>query len=232
MDGLDVDGALWGVDLPGDGSNISPPGGVGEPYLDWPGVLIEAAKALPNAVFVGHSTGGMYLLSTPELESCLIGLVLVSTAPDARWHARFVGMAGKHPLPAVDEASARYEAEPTPERLRDVAVASAEWNFAPECVEKGRELLSRMPYNPAAVTWSDQNFDLVYSAKWWPKRLPTLILSGGDDRIVDQSLWDDTTYRGAHVVHRTVDGGEHFLWIEQPGAVRAAFSEFAKRLAT
>lgn len=230
MDGLEVPGALWGVDLPYDGSNVSPRGASGEPYHDWPAVLVEAARALPNVVFVGHSTGGMYLLSTPELENLILGLVLVSTAPDSSWHPRFVEMTRRHPLPEVERTNALYEAEPTIERLRDVAVASGEWNFAPRYVEAGRELLSRMPYNPAAVAWSDQHFDHIYRAKWWPITLPTLILSGGGDRIVDQSLWNDDVYRTPNVCHRIVPGGAHFLWIEEPEAVRTAFDELAARI--
>ncbi|RYG34735.1 alpha/beta hydrolase [bacterium] len=230
MDTLDVPGRLWGVDLPWDGSNDAPPGATGEPYHDWPGVLIEAARALPNPVFIGHSTAGMYLLSTPELEVSIVGLALVSTAPNSSWHPRFVEMTQRHPLPAVDAATLLYEAEPTLEGLRDVAVASAEWNFTPGFLETGRELLGRMPYNPAAVEWSDKNFDHTYAATWWPASLPTLILSGGDDRIVDQSLWDSSEFEASHVLHRTVEGGAHFLWIEKPEEVGSAFAEFATKI--
>ncbi|MGV3616081.1 MAG: alpha/beta fold hydrolase [Fimbriimonas sp.] len=230
MDALDVPGTLWGVDLPWDGSNQTPNGATCSPYSDWPNVLVEAAQAVPNAVAVGHSTGGMYLLSTPELEPHVLGIGLVSTAPDAAWRSRFFEMTQRHPLPEVDAATARYEAEPTPDHLRDIAVASAEWNFAPEAVETGRALLAAMPYCASAVDWSDRHFDDGYAARWWPKALPTLILSGGDDRIVDQTLWNRPKYRTPNVRHRTVTQGAHFPWIEDPKAVREAFQEFAVRL--
>lgn len=229
-DALDVPGTLWMVDLPGDGSNVAPPGASDDPYATWPGVFLEAAQALPNPVAVGHSTGGMYLLSVPELENLLVGLALVSTAPDASWHPRFVEMTERHPLPEVDAALERYERERTPERLRNVAVASAEWNFAPSFVEAGRELLARMPYRPEAVDWSDEHFDHVYTARWWPESLPTLILSGGNDRIVNQSLWNRPEFGSPNVIHRTVEGGAHFLWIEEPEAVREAFGALTERI--
>jgi|HubBroStandDraft_3_1064219.scaffolds.fasta_scaffold176434_2 pimeloyl-ACP methyl ester carboxylesterase len=76
-------------------------------------------------IIVGHSTGGMYVLATPALEPLVSGLVLVSTAPDARWHPR-----------------AAYEAEQMNSRLRD---ASTEWNFTADGVAAGRDLLSRTP---------------------------------------------------------------------------------------
>ena len=229
-DGLDVPGSIWMVDLPGDGSNVAPVGAPDDPYSLWPGVLAEAARALSNPVYVGHSTGGMYLLSTPELEGLLKGLVLISSAPDAGWRERFGAMTLSHPLPAVEAATAAYEAERSNERLRDLAVASAEWNFAAGLVEVGRELLARMPYNGPAVDWSDANFDDTYAAAWWPQTLPTLIISGEDDRIVWQSAWDAPRFQGANVMRRTIAGGAHFPWIERPGAVRDAFAAFASRL--
>lgn len=227
VDALDVPGSLWLVDLPGDGSNVALPEPSEGYYQMWPKVLLEAAQALPNCVYVGHSTGGMYLLSVPELEEHLRGLVLISTAPDAGWHPRFVEMTLQNPLPEVESAGRAFEEERTNERLRDVAVASAPWNFTEESVDVGRELLGRMPYNFAAVDWSDRHFDHTYVARWWPASLPTLILSGSRDRIVDQALWEDPRFQGQNVLHRTLAGGAHFLWIEKPEAVREAFAELA-----
>ncbi|MBE2319739.1 alpha/beta hydrolase [Solirubrobacter sp. CPCC 204708] len=223
VDALDVPGTCWMVDLPGDGSNVDAPGAPADPYSVWPGAVVEAAQAVDAPVFVGHSTGGMYLLATPELEPLLRGLVLVDTAPDASWMATFAAMTQAHPLPPVDEATARYEAEPSDANLRALAVASAPWNF--EDVEAGAELLARMPYNGAAVAWSDEHFDHTYAARWWPAALPVLIVSGSEDRIVDQSLWDVARFAAAD--RAVIDGGGHFPWLERPDAVREAFRRFS-----
>ena len=67
VDALDVPGTCWSVDLPGDGSNTIRPGAGPDPYSGWPQVLIEAAEAVPNPVYVGHSTGGLYLLFDPRV---------------------------------------------------------------------------------------------------------------------------------------------------------------------
>jgi pimeloyl-ACP methyl ester carboxylesterase len=230
VDALDVPGTCWLVDLPDDGSNTDLPPKAGGHYQQWPHVLLEAVHALPSCIAVGHSTGGMYLLSVPELEQHLHGLALISTAPDASWHARYVAMTARHPLPAVDAAAQAYEAEPTNERMRDIAVASAEWNFAPAGLAAGRDLLARMPYNRTAVEWSDRYFDHRYAAQWWPATLPTLLLGGEQDQIVDQSLWDAPAYQGPNVLRRMVPNAGHFPWIEQPAAVRQAFAELASHL--
>ena len=227
VDVLDVPGNCWLVDLPGDGSNTDPAGAGADPYSGWPQVLIEAAEAVPNPVYVGHSTGGMYLLSAPALEEVLVGLALVSTAPDARWLPEFVAMTERHPLPEVVVATAAYEQDPADENLGALAVCSAAWNFSPGTVEAGAELLARMPYNMAAVAWSAQHFDETYAATWWPRQMPTLIVSGADDRIVTQALWDEPRFQRDNVLHRVIDDAAHFAWIERPDTVAAAFTDLA-----
>jgi pimeloyl-ACP methyl ester carboxylesterase len=226
-DAIDVPGAIWLVDLPGDGSNRSPPGAGTDPFKKWPQVVVEAAQALPNVVFVGHSTGGMYLLATPELERHVVGLALLDTAPDASWHPRFVAMTARHPLPAVEAATALYEADRHDENIAAIAVASAEWNFTAAGVAAGRALLARMPYNAGAVDWSDAHFDHVYRAAWWPRSIPVLVLAGAEDRIVWQGGWDDERFHGSNVSFASVPGAGHFPWIENPAAMASAFASLA-----
>ncbi len=222
---LDVPGTCWLVDLPGDGSNVD---ANDDPYPSWPGVFIEAAQAVTNPVVIGHSTGGMYILSIPELEDLVSGVVLISTAPDARWMSAFLQMTEGNPLPEVDIAAAAYEANPNPATLRDLAVSSAPWNFTAEGLQTGQDLLARMPYNVEAVVWSAKNFDETYAATWWPASIPTLIISGTEDRIVTQALWEDMRYSGPNVRHATVPGAGHFPWIERPYEVRDAFTGFTR----
>jgi pimeloyl-ACP methyl ester carboxylesterase len=222
---INVSGSVWLVDLPGDGANLDPPGAADEPFTGWPDVLLEAAQALPDCVYVGHSTGGMYLLSVPELARH-VGIVLASSAPDSSWHSAYITMTQQDPLPEFDTAVARFAEDKTNENLRDVAVASAPWNFMPSHVDAGRGLLSRMPYNNDAVEWSDRHFDHSYRLKWWPESLPVLILSGSGDRIVDQRLWQQDRLQQKNVMSRTVPNAGHFFWIENPSAVAEAFTEF------
>lgn len=229
-DTLDVPGRIWMVDLPGDGSNVDAPGAPADPFEVWPSALREAAEAVTRPIMVGHSTGGMYILSVSELEDLLAGVVLVSTAPDASWMRTFEKMTLENRLPEVEVATAIYEADPTDAHLRDLAVASAPWNFRADLVEQGAELLGRMPYNGPAVDWSAENFDTTYAAAWWPATLPTLIVSGSVDRIVDQTLWEDDRFRGANVTRARIEGGAHFAWIEEPEQVRKAFADFAAPL--
>jgi pimeloyl-ACP methyl ester carboxylesterase len=229
-DALDVPGTIWLVDLPGDGSNRDAPGAGIDPFARWPQVVVEAAQALPDVVFVGHSTGGMYLLATPELERHIVGLALLDTAPDANWHRRFIEMTKGNPLAAVDAATAVYERDRRDENIAAVAVASAEWNFTDSHIEAGCELLARMPYNSAAVDWSEASFDHIYGAAWWPSVTPVLVLAGADDRIVWQGGWGDLRFRGPNALFRQIPGAGHFPWIEKPALVAHAFDELVARI--
>ncbi|MFS0892718.1 alpha/beta fold hydrolase [Microbacterium sp. 179-I 3D3 NHS] len=231
-DAIEVPGRIWMVDLPGDGSNVDAPGAPADTFEAWPSVLREAAAAVERPVFVGHSTGGEYLLSVPVLERMLAGLVLMSTAPNASWMPTFERMTRENPLPAVDAATQVYERTPTNAHLAEIAVASAPWNFRPDTVVRGSELLAAMPYNREAVDWSARNFDETYTATWWPASLPTLIISGSEDRIVDQSLWNGPRFEGAQVTRAVIAGGAHFPWMEEPVQVRDAMADFARRVAS
>lgn len=229
---VEVPGTSWLVDLPGDGSNIDPAVVGVNPYARWPNVLIEAAQAVENPVYIGHSTGGMYLLSVPELEPFLRGIALVDSVPDASWIPEFVAMTEANPLPAVTTAAAAYEADKSDARLADLAVASAQWNFTSVGLATGQALLARLPYNRAAVTWSDVNFDNSYVSTWWPHAVPTLIVSGAQDQIVAQTAWNDPRFAGANVIRYAIPGGGHFPWIERPEAVKEAFAHLTAAILT
>lgn len=230
VDAVNVPGSSWLVDLPGDGSNVNAAGAPADPYRRWPQVVLEAAHAVAHPVFVGHSTGGQYLLSTPALAGCLEGLVLISTAPDASWIPEFAQLTRDNPIPGLEHATARYESDPTNEHLRAVVVESAPWNFVDDSVARGVEILARLPYNSQAAQWSAANFDHHYQLAWWPTTLPTLIVSGSADRVVNQSLWQAKRFRTPNAIWRIIAEAGHFPWVEQPAAVHDAFAALTEQI--
>ena len=227
-DVMTVPGKTWLIDLPGDGSNTEHGGS--DPFAKWPQVLLEAAHAFAHVVFVGHSTGGMYLLATPHLSHLVCGLALLDTAPDSAWHAEYIAMTQRDPLPAFEKAAIAYAKAASIENLTTLCVSSAEWNFTPSALDAGRELLARMPFNSAAVEWSDTHFDHTYKTLWWPDHLPVLRLWGDSDRIVSQRGWATDVYNTSNVMARAVPAAGHFPWIDNPAAVTELFKEFSARL--
>ena len=80
---LRVPGSILLVDLPGDGSNTI--SGSPDAISRWPQALLEGVRLFHHPILAAHSTGGMYVLSLPELEPLLHGLILLDSAPDAAW---------------------------------------------------------------------------------------------------------------------------------------------------
>jgi pimeloyl-ACP methyl ester carboxylesterase len=228
-DAMNVPGSIWLVDLPGDGSNTSRQ--QDDPYAKWPRVLLEAAEAVSNPVFVGHSTGGMYLLATPGLQKLSRGIALLDTAPDCSWHPEYLEMTRRDPLPDFQRAAVEYSRDKSIANLAVLAVSSAEWNFTLPALDAGRALLARMPYNVAAAEWSDAHFDHTYEALWWPTEIPVLRLWGEKDRIVSQKAWGAAKFDTPNVMARAILEAGHFPWIDNPKAVTDAFSEYAERVA-
>ncbi|WP_051943036.1 alpha/beta fold hydrolase [Streptacidiphilus rugosus] len=224
-------GTVWLVDLPGDGSNRGVPAVPPGPFLRWPQALVEALDGLEHVVAVGHSTGGMFLLSVPELAERLAGLALISSAPHAGWRPRFECWAAAHPLPGVDAAAERYAAAPDDRTLRELTLEAAPWNFTPAGLTRGRALLEGLPYCQEAVAWADAHFDADYRASWLPSDLPALIVGGAEDHVVDQSLWQRTEgLTGRRILRHSVAGAGHFPWIDNPGGVRDAFAALVDAL--
>ncbi|MFC6599860.1 alpha/beta hydrolase [Kitasatospora paranensis] len=224
-------GSVWLVDLPGDGSNRAGPRIPARPYSRWPDVLAEAARELDDVVMVGHSTGGMFLLSVPELEQELAGMALVGSAPHAGWRPHFARWAETHPIPAVETAAQAYAAGPDDRTLRALTLAAAPWSFTPDGLAEGRALLAELPYCQSAVAWADAHFDEDYRAGWAPRTLPTLVVGGALDRVVDQGVWHDAgDFDRPNVLRRTIERAGHFPWIENPAAVREAFADLTAML--
>lgn len=222
-------GKTWLVDLPGEGSNLRQTHDE-EVFSDWPAVLLEAFDDMAQPIAIGHSTGGMFLLSVPELESRLKGLVLIGCAEDARWQDDFATMAQQHPLPAADAAQRRFAEQPDDANLRALLVATADWSFTPEGLNEGRRLFAGLPCNLAAMNWSASHFDPEYRARWWPASLPVLLLAGEHDRIVGAQRFEADRYRGRNIHRERIAGAGHYPWVEQAEQVRQALQRFSVRL--
>lgn len=224
--GLELPGTLWLLDLPGDGSNTTDDN-VGA-FAKWPEALLEAVSALDNVVFAGHSTGGMFAQAEPQLESRLLGLVLMDSAPDASWRQTHLPqMFAGEPIPELDALGSSYSQNPSDDLLKKMTVASAPYFFAPECLKQGISLFESLPYNHEICDWAGQNFDETYKAQWIPKELPTLVLSGALDRMTPLELFSKrAAYQRENIMFREIENAGHFPWIENPRAVAAAYTEY------
>jgi pimeloyl-ACP methyl ester carboxylesterase len=163
---LNLPGTIWHFDLPGDGSNLGS-------IECWSQAIIEAATALENVIFVGHSSGGLFLQAVPELEKILKGLVLLDTSPDRTWQDEFAKKALQYPLPEADKLAQEYLNNPSDESLKRYVLASAPHFFTTLGLEKGIKSLENLPYDYNAIQWTRENFDPTYETKWIPQQIPT-----------------------------------------------------------
>ena len=232
---LTLPGTIWHLDLPGDGSNLT----IDDEsfFAAWADALLEAVSAFENVILVAHSTGGMYALSVPELETHLRGLVLMSSAPDALWQEEFIKYVLSHPLDSLTEArknqlTAEYQLAPNNDLLKEITLCCASYSFTPKGLTKGIDLFKTLPYNFRSCLWSEKNFDSNYSAKWIPQRIPTLIFNGEEDKIVRLKYFiQDDHFKRKNIKIQSIPEAGHYPWLDNPDAVVEAFRNYCKQLA-
>jgi len=219
---LDLPGTLWRLDLPGDGSNIERNAMI----RHWPQALLEVADTFENIIMIGHSRGGMFLLSLSELEKKIKGLILLDSAPDNSWQEEFASRITHTNLPEEED----YKNHPSNETLRRFVLAGAPCMFTKKGLAKGLHSLENLPYNQDAIQWTQKHFDPTYSAKWIPKTIPTLILSGSDDLATPLKLFSQRSeYHRGNISLVEIENAGHFPWIENPSAVAAAFNDYINK---
>ncbi|MCX7120259.1 MAG: alpha/beta hydrolase [Gammaproteobacteria bacterium] len=224
---LDLPGEMWLLDLPGDGSNI----GDDKSFLNWQQGLIEATTQFENTILVAHSTGGMFALSTPEIEKNLIGLVLMNCAPNADFQKSFLAFATENPLPDSEKLQAQYDNNPSDDLLKALTIAHAPYCATKHYIEKIKNLFGQLPFNCKAHLLSEKIFDSSYEAKWIPEKIPTLIFAGDQDYITPLKLFSDAAlFHRDNISICEIKNAAHFPWIDNPEAVKLLFQQYLKKL--
>lgn len=222
---LELPGSIWHVDLPGDGSNRTR--NDEEHFSHWSEALVEAANALDNVILVAHSTGGMYALSTPKLEKQIIGLILMDSSPNASWQHQFMQYAESHPIKTAQKLQLQYSKKPSNTLLKKITLACASYSFTKRGLQKGIALLNTLPFNYKPCEWSAKHFDSTYTAKWVPKKIPTLIFAGEQDRITPLELFiKSKKFKRKNIIIKPIKNAGHYPWIENPKGVIKVFDQY------
>jgi pimeloyl-ACP methyl ester carboxylesterase len=225
---LDLPGTMWHLDLPGDGSNHTPDDA--EYFSHWSQALIEAIDTFENTILVAHSTGGMFALATPALEKKLTGLVLMDSAPDASWQKLFASVVEAHPIPEMEKLHQQYVADPNDQILKELTIISIPYLFTKDGLKMDISFLNSLPYNHKTCDWSAKHFDQTYKARWVPKDLPTLILSGEYDQVTFDLFSSSQQFLSKMIMIRKIKNAAHFPWIENPQEVIDVFTEFVRKV--
>jgi pimeloyl-ACP methyl ester carboxylesterase len=226
---LSLPGSIWLLDLPGDGSNNTEDDE--QSFSNWSQALIEATQRLDKVILVAHSTGGMFALATPELESNLSGLVLMDSAPNADWQNLFMLYVKEHPLKEAEKLQALYEKEPSNEILGRLTIASAPYFSTANSLNTIEKMLATLPFNYKSHQWAENNFDRTYEAKWIPQKIPTLIFSGEKDPITPLMLFSQAKqFQRENISIQEIKNASHFPWMDNPEEVKRLFEEYSQLL--
>lgn len=227
---LELPGNVWLVDFPGNGSNTeSIPADYD--YNEWFALFPPMVQRFENPIIVGHSAGGMFPLCFPELEKKLKGFVVLNAAPSL-WLADAVAYAEQFHLPDLTQEMADFTQTPNEATFTRALGACMPYYFPPHSLEKGRALLTPIPFPfLPAVWWQHKVAEINFSAKWIPETVPTLIIGGRYDCICPFPLFrNDVRFKRPNIEMIEIGDGGHLPWIENPEAVKTAFKNFCKQL--
>ena len=224
--GINLPGKIWHFDFPGDGSNLSS-STAQVSIQNWKRSLIEAVTTLKPAVLVAHSFGGMFVLSLPELEEKLRGLILFRASPDRRWEDEFNKYSMLNPIPGLTKLQTNFKKHPTNEGLKDLTTASSSYFFSSQSLEIGKAILDRLPFNAQTFLLAQREFHPNYKAVWVPHALPTLILGGSEDRLTPLRIFEETkNFHRPNITIKSIEGGSHFPWLERKQIIMSLLQNF------
>lgn len=229
VDELELPGNVWLIDLPGNGSNVQ--AAYSDDFDPWIDIFPGIIKQFDNPVLVGHSFGGMFPLLFPELENYLKGLVILNSAPSL-WMEEAVAYSKQFDLPDLSKEMQAFTLNPNQETFNVALDACMPYYFSKESLERGRSLLSQVPFSyKPAVWWQRKAIELNFSAKWIPQKVPTLIVGSKYDCMCPFSLFErDKRFQRPNVELLFIEDAGHAIWLDNPGALQQAFKRICSRL--
>lgn len=223
---LCLPGQSFLVDFPGDGSNRNLFEQIS--WDNWKKGLLSVVRYFSPCVLVTHSFSGMIALSIPELEDELSGIVLMNTSP-TRSSGNNMELFGSSDLL---KARIEYNHNPTDESLKDLIDAYANHFFLPHELERGKELIAKCAINSISFQWAWQHFFPIYEAKWIPKKIPCMIITGEYDYMCPSSLFfNELKYTERDNIELCmIKNAGHFPWLSGFDAVKDKFNSFYQLL--
>jgi pimeloyl-ACP methyl ester carboxylesterase len=225
LEGLNLPGNSWLIDLPGNGNNDKHFSS--DDFDCWFELFPRIVKHFDHPIVVGHSFGGMLPLLYPELENILKGCVILNSAPKL-WLEEAVAYSKQFDLPNITEDMQDFIQNPTQESFNTALNACMPYYFPKETLIQGRLLLSRVPFQYRAAVWGQiKALEGNLSAKWIPHEVPTLIMGAKYDCICPFSLFkNDSRFQRENIKLVFIENAGHCPWIENPLMVDKAFNEF------
>lgn len=229
---LDLPGNVWLIDLPENGENR-----LNSEYKTdydfntlWEVSLKHVLKSLNNVILVGHSFSGLYPLLFPEIETDLLGLVIISSASKP-WIDQALKKAKIKNLPSFEKELAEFLANKTLETFNKVRKIFVYYYFTPETFKKGNEIFFRGDFNFHAMNWWLSKASSIDFDSLLVPNIPTLIMGGSEDCAVPfEGYLEDDRYRKSNIWIKEIKGGSHFPWLEKPQEIKALFHDYISKI--
>ncbi len=225
IDILDLPGNSWLIDLPGNGSHQT--NQIIENYDFWFSLFLKIVRKFKNPIVVGHSFGGMLPLMFTEMEDLLRGCVILNSSPVA-WMEEAVRYAKQFNLPDLSFEMNHFIKTPNQKTFETALMACMPYYFPSHTLEKGKAYLSAIDFNYRAAIWGQlKAIDGTLNAKWFPQKVPTLIIGAKYDCICPFSLFkNDHRFQRENIKLLFLDDAGHCPWIENPKALQEAYLDF------
>ncbi|MES2215557.1 MAG: alpha/beta hydrolase [Pseudomonadota bacterium] len=224
---LKLQGNVWLIDFPGNGSHTLKKDG----FDDWFKLVVPTVKRFQNPVIVGASFGAMMPLLTPELENILSGFVILNSAP-CIWFEEAGKRAKELNLPSFEKEMTEFVNKPNQATFNKALNACMPYYFAPHSLEQGRKLVGNVPFAiEPAMWWMKKVGEIAYNATWVPESVSTLIVGAEFDAMTPLSCFQkDARFKRKNIDIVFIKNAGHFPWIEQPKEVKRLFDKFEKRV--
>lgn len=207
---LKLPGTVLLLDFPKDGTNTA--GTLN--FEEWKEGLIALLQTVSNPILVTHSFSGMFVLNTPEIESCLAGLVIMNTTTTNSFFEHVSDMQQKQNLPDLVPAASEYHLNPSDELYKKFWDTYKYYCFTAEEIPEGEKMIPLFAFNNESYYYTMQNFYADYKCKWQPSLIPAMTIASEYDFVCPPHVFiNDKRFQSANIINKMIGKAGHCPWI-------------------
>jgi pimeloyl-ACP methyl ester carboxylesterase len=224
---LKLPGNISLLDFPRDGTNTQGELGI----KNWKEGLIDLLKTYSHPILVTHSFSGMLILSMPEIESHLAGLVLMNTTTQNSFFQHVSEMREKHALPDLVPPASQYHLNPSNETYKEFWNTYKYYCFTPEEISLGEKMIPLFAFNNESYHYAIQHFYPTYECRFHPRLIPTMTLASENDFICPPQIFiQDEKFQSQNIINKIINKAGHCPWVMYFDEVQRCFDEFVAKI--
>ncbi|MDR3477216.1 MAG: alpha/beta hydrolase [Gammaproteobacteria bacterium] len=224
---LKLPGTITVLDFPKDGTNEQGILGI----QHWQEGLVDLLKNFHRPILVTHSFSGMLVLSMPDIEKHLAGLVLMNTTTVNSFFEHVSAMRDKHQLPDLLPAASAYHLNPSNQTYREFWDTYKYYCFTADEMAEGEKIIPLFAFNNESYHYAITHFFMNYSCKWHPTTIPLMTITSENDFICPPLIFkQDKRFQSHNVINKVIIKAGHCPWLIYFDAVQECFNEYIEKL--